>query len=98
MTVTAVCTQIMAHQRMLDGLSLVSIRECSDRHESLILCSRYMLFGFLAGTQLTLVFLQVHPPSQLHDKVVAAPCLSPAHRTTAGASPITSIWMGRRGG
>ena len=37
------------HQRMLDGRSLVSIRECSDGRQwphSFVLCSRYALFEF----------------------------------------------------
>ena len=77
------------YQRMLDGRPLVSIRECSDGHRrphSLVLCSRNTLFGSLAGTPLTLVFLPVRPPSRLHDKVESAPGLPRPRRMTAGAS------------
>ena len=66
------------HQRMLYGRPLVSIRELSDGHQwphSHVLCCRTSLFGALACTPLTLVFLPVRPPSLLHDKVVSAPCL-----------------------
>ena len=57
-----------------------SIRECSDGRKwshPVVLCSKYMLFGFLADIQLTLVFLPVRPPSRHNDKVVAAPGLLP---------------------
>ena len=79
---------IGVHQRMLDGLSLVSIRGCSDGYQwplSSVLCSRNTLFGSLSCAPLTLVFLPVRPPSLLHDKVVSAPGLPPQRRVTAGA-------------
>ena len=44
------------------------------------------LFGTLAGTPLTLVFLPVCPPLLFHDKVVSAHSLQSPRRMTAGAS------------
>ena len=70
-------------------LRLVSMRECSDGHQrphSLVLCCGNTLFGTLASTPLTLVFLQIRPPLRLHDKAVSAPGLPSPRRMTSGVS------------